>query len=644
MLAEDMTVARYARAMSAIAQEARARGWSDPSGLAVTVAQMLALATMAPVSDPGRRLLDRSFELSSVEWQRILAEVTKNDQRLQPLLGAFSSVPDHQHASFPPGLIDSVRRHLLDAITFDMDDASWPGAAPPLLLQAVLEVARDHHRGAFAGLSRKTQLFVADALAVRAGERVYCATAGAAGLALHMAGERGAVVTLELSESSVALLCAWLAAAGRFKLDIRVSPALLRADAPSTPRQVIAHDDAKYDLAVLYAPFGEMRARGITDDALRNLGLPPATSLDGLYAMLAATMATRSACIAPNGFLFRTTRAEQLLKERLIRLHSLDAVISLPRDALGRQSGVQASILLFHSNNQSQSSHHVLMVDARASTEMAAEQSGAADWHKQALQALGERDETEISAAASLGQIAENDFNITVERYVLDPVARRARDLLSQATPLEKLAELYRPQALGPSRTRDLPEQITAAYFGLAPDFLEVGVTDIDEAGIVRNPIKQVMATPEVMQRSRRSRLESGDILLVIKGSVGKVGFVRHIPERATWLASQSFVIVRLNRQGPISDPLVLFRFLASEIGQSAIRNLAVGAIIPALQMADVRRLPILIPPRATQAAILRDLRKLLELQDRIVEMRDEFSARLRIMWPDECQVDQERT
>ena len=80
----------------------------------------------------------------------------------------------------------------------------------------------------------------------------------------------------------------------------------------------------------------------------------------------------------------------------------------------------------------------------------------------------------------------------------------------------------------------------------------------------------------------------------------------------------------------------MLFRFLSSEIGQGAIRKLTVGTVIPGLQMADVRRVPVLLPLLAAQAAIVDEMRALLALQDRIVAMRDEFSARIRIMWP-EC-------
>lgn len=632
MAAEDILPARYTRAMWAIADEARGRGWTDSLALAVTVAQMLTVATTVSAPNATRRFLDRSFELSSLEWRHILHEVAGSDPRIQPLLGmpwelSDSAPSDNAQSTFLPGLIDSMRRQVLFAIAPEIEGTAL-GAVSPGLLQAVLDLARDH-RSEIPGFSHSAQLLLADALRIRAGERVYCAPIGAAGLALFLAGERGVHVTLDVAERTAAALFAWLAAAGRLDLDVRISLSMSRAGSPDAWPWASGTEAEQYDVAILHPPFSEPRPRGLPDDIWLQRGLPPASTLDGLYLVFAATKAPRAACVIPNGFLFRTTRAEQLVKERVIRQDGLDTVIGLPRDALGRRSGVQASALLFGVSSPLSRGWQVLMVDAKHAADVDPD-----DWHQTVGRAVRAREDSEISRAVSLEEIAQQDFNITVERYVLDPEARRAHDILSEAVPLDELAGLYRPQALSTGRGRELSGRDETG-FELLPRLLEVGVADIDEAGVVRSPKKLVPPTPEVVQRSRKSRLEPGDILLVIKGSVGKVGYVREIPEGETWLASQSFVIVRLNRHGPISNPLVLFRFLSSEIGQAAIRKLTVGTTIPGLQMADVRRVPVLIPPRSIQRTIVDEVRHVLSIQDSIIALRDEFSARLRTIWPD---------
>jgi type I restriction enzyme M protein len=238
------------------------------------------------------------------------------------------------------------------------------------------------------------------------------------------------------------------------------------------------------------------------------------------------------------------------------------------------------------------------------------------------------RKPTDLSASVPVDDLAANDFNLSVERYVLDPEARNMRKLAASATtgPLDDIAELYHPQAIPGSREVTSKLQVALA---------EVGVADIDEAGLVRFASKQMMVSPEAALQVRRARLEAGNVLLVIKGSVGKVGFVREVPRDATWVASQSFVILRLRKHAPISDPRILFRFLASGLGLANIQSLRVGSAVPGLQMADVRRLTIVIPDQDKQRAIVHEIEGLFELQDRIQKLRAELSTRQTGIWPE---------
>jgi restriction endonuclease S subunit len=127
--------------------------------------------------------------------------------------------------------------------------------------------------------------------------------------------------------------------------------------------------------------------------------------------------------------------------------------------------------------------------------------------------------------------------------------------------------------------------------------------------------------------------LEAGDILIVIKGSVGKVGYVREIPDGPAWLASQSFAILRLRRRGPIAHPTVLFRFLSSALGQRMVQGLKVGSAIPVLQMGDLRRLQVLVPSAKTQATIASQMGSIFDMQERIDQMRRELSVQRQTIW-----------
>jgi hypothetical protein len=88
------------------------------------------------------------------------------------------------------------------------------------------------------------------------------------------------------------------------------------------------------------------------------------------------------------------------------------------------------------------------------------------------------------SAERRIEELAENDFNLSIERYVLAPEMRRMRELAASATTvvLEDIAELHRPQAIPGTKGMNGGPQI---------ELTEVGVTDIDEAGVVGSRVSR---------------------------------------------------------------------------------------------------------------------------------------------------------
>jgi hypothetical protein len=51
--------------------------------------------------------------------------------------------------------------------------------------------------------------------------------------------------------------------------------------------------------------------------------------------------------------------------------------------------------------------------------------------------------------------------------------------------------------------------------------------------------------------------------------------------------------------------------------------------------MADVRRLPVLVPPESDQARVAEEMQRFFEAQDHIVALRDEAVRRLSVVWPE---------
>lgn len=617
-------------------RQAAAETGQDPTSLALIVAQMrLAARLLSDPGPPGMGFLEAGRELTAQGWQAMLARLASVWPRPWPAPTAtFAFDPQ----SLPPGYIERLRRLALSIPLSGSHAESNPAPVRGWIRYALLSPPDGRHFAAPAVPSFELCQLIANAADLADDQQVYCAYGMTAAVAMHIAEVRPVQVTLDIPEAELAALCACLAVVDDLPLTVRERDPLL---SPVSVDEDFTSESAAFDVAIVFPPFG-MRSRG---EDYRNFGtnLPQPGSPEGQYVALALARGRRAAvCLLPTGFLFRTTKADQAFKERSIRLFGLDAVVGLPRDAILWSSSIQAALLIYRPRSKAHTwmphQRHVLMIDGRQDRESDRLRDTESPM-RELSSILQQRAETEISVLASADEIAGHDFNLSIERYVLDPETRRARDLLarSEAVPLEDVADITRPQALLVGRERggresrlapDLPDQ--------SPDILlEVGVGDIDDAGIVRTPTTSVPASFDLLQRAKRARLEPGDVLIVIKGSVGKVGLVREIPEGPAWLASQSFAILRLRRRGPIIDPAVLFRFLSSSMGQVTVQSLKVGSVISGLQMADLRRLPVLVPSTEAQRAIASQMHAIFNMQNEIQRMRRELIDRQQFIWPE---------
>ena len=616
-------------------RHAAAESGQDPASLALTVAQMRVAARLLPVSGPdGMGFLDMDRELTALDWQAMLGRLPAAWPRSwQAPEATFSP----ESRPLPPGHLERLRRLALATHAKQGGAEDAPSPMRGWFRRALLAIADGH---AMAGTVASFELcqLITNAIDPTDGEHLYCAYAMTAVVAMHVAEIRRVQVTLDVQEASLAALCACIAVVDDLPLIVRERDPLFE---PAREDDDLFAEHDTYDVAIVFPPFG-VRSRS---EDYRSLGtsLPQPGTPEGQYVALALARGRRAAaCLLPTGFLFRTTKADQAFKEQAIRLYGLDAVIGLPREALPWSSSVQAAMLIFRPKAKVHPRIHqqqrVLMIDGRRERD-----GGLSRCNDQPLYELANilqhHAETDLSVLASADEIAGNDFNLSVERYVLDSEARRMRDLLAnaEAVPLEDVAEISRPQALLVGRDRAGREgrQTSDIADSSAGVLLEVGVGDIDDAGVVRLPATSVPASDELLQRTRRARLEPGDVLIVIKGSVGKVGFVRDIPDGPAWLASQSFAVLRLRRRGPIIDPAILFRFLSSSMGQMTVRSLKVGSVISGLQMADLRRLPVLVPSAEAQRAIAAQMGAIFDMQENLQKMRQSLIEQQKTIWPE---------
>ena len=175
-------------------------------------------------------------------------------------------------------------------------------------------------------------------------------------------------------------------------------------------------------------------------------GLPPRTKGD--YAFILHMVETmkpgsgRMAVVVPHGVLFRGA-AEGRIRQKLIEENLLDVVIGLP-EKLFYGTGIPAAVLVLRKRK---ADDRVLFIDASRDFEAGKNQNvlREADLQRILDTAAARQSVARYAHLATPAEIAENDFNLNIPRYV-DTFEEEAEiDLMAVRREREQLkAELAR--------------------------------------------------------------------------------------------------------------------------------------------------------------------------------------------------------
>lgn len=111
----------------------------------------------------------------------------------------------------------------------------------------------------------------------------------------------------------------------------------------------------------------------------------------------------------------------------------------------------------------------------------------------------------------------------------------------------------------------------------------------------------------------RGGKVQEGDVLYCLRGSLGKSALVAGIPRGAI---ASSLVILRV--QSVWCSPKFILQYLMSPLGQSMIRRYDNGSAQPNLSAGDVAKYDVPLPPLAEQHQIVEEVGRLFALADTI--------------------------
>jgi type I restriction enzyme S subunit len=119
--------------------------------------------------------------------------------------------------------------------------------------------------------------------------------------------------------------------------------------------------------------------------------------------------------------------------------------------------------------------------------------------------------------------------------------------------------------------------------------------------------------SPEIDQQFKRSRLRSGDLLMSIHGSVGRLIVIPESLEEANITQDSA----RLSIQPAVNRDWVLW-YLRSELAQTRMKGATKGVAVRGVNIGDVRALQVPLPSRDEQDEIVRCVESLFAYADRL--------------------------
>tara|TARA_R110001583_G_scaffold75830_1_gene208356 strand:+ start:24486 stop:26222 length:1737 start_codon:yes stop_codon:yes gene_type:complete len=339
----------------------------------------------------------------------------------------------------------------------------------------------------------------------------------------------------------------------------------------------------QFDASIAMPPIGMK----LQVDKINDIwGRFPEKSLMGevyfLRHMLAQTSNT-VVCFVANGFLFRTAAGEKQFKQDVVNQNWVKAVIALPNNLLSNTS-ISISILVLDKNKNDTK---VKFIDASSDifTDKSSRTRNRLVNIDKILEAYSSIEASDISSNAVPGQLIENDYNLSPNRYVFSDESKEVKEYLRQfkTAKLEDLVDIIRPQAV--KHVEDGVE-----------NFYEFNLSNLDDVGFVSGEGKQICVSQNDISKANKQAIKANDVLVVCKGAVGKIGFADgNIGDNA--IASQAFSILRVKPYVKEITAEALYQYLTSKYGQQLLVELATGTSALMLSAKDLNTLDVPLYP-----------------------------------------------
>ena len=238
---------------------------------------------------------------------------------------------------------------------------------------------------------------------------------------------------------------------------------------------------------------------------------------------------------------------------------------------------------------------------------------------------LGTHLSEDLAAIIAVDDVLANDAQLQVNRYVMSKERRRFQEKLeAQLTVNWELSQ--RLSIAGQQGSKGDTGRYAVSVF-------EVGAADLPSVGYIQSPTKKLKISLSATARKRDASavfLLPDDVVLITKGSAGKVGIVpKNVPPPGPggWIAGQSAVVLRANT---LHDELRALALLArSGFGQELLATISSGSTIRMIPLHALKSLEVPVLSKEFAARAVQVLDQQVQLQRQIDSLEQQQYAQV---------------
>ena len=358
-------------------------------------------------------------------------------------------------------------------------------------------------------------------------------------------------------------------------------PIFINSDAPHLLKQ--------FDAVLSFPPFNFKGNIDTSKDKFHRFQFQRGTVLDiAHFEHILAQTKEKAVVLMPVGFTYRGSIEEEFRKH-LVEKNYLEAIIQLPPN-LHSATSIETTFFVINKQKNNEKVHFINLKD---------ESFIIRDGRKLVLKNIDEiiaiyenkKELENISALITNVDIANNNYSLAIDRYIISSKAKELQQTLEQykLVSLEDIAEIRRSQLFKDE--------------GEGKEVYEVSPSDFSKAGFTSEcgKVKQIGSQYKKLQTYK---LEPYDVLLSTKGTIGKVALIGEISD--AMIASQAIQVIRVQGKDKKEKAITLYMFFKSELGQTILSSLVAGVAMPQIATAEIKKLgiPILTKEQEKQTVL----------------------------------------